>query len=316
MEKLPQIEKIYEDIKSLKIQGATNVCIATFEGMRMYLKLTKEVDYKSLLGNFFELGLSLAQARENEPLAVNGIKFLKYKLEEKLSLVKEVGTLRRVLDDLCEEYLDIISESKKQILKYGKKEVLKGVNILTHCHSSTAVGLIKILAKEEQKLQVVSTETRPLMQGRKTSQSLLSSGIDTTMITDSAVESFIIGRGSIEIGVVLIGCDEILSDGSAVNKIGSWGIGMACHYARKPLYVVTPSLKFDYKSTIKNNVIEVREDREVWNEAPSKLKIYNPAFEVVDKELITGYVTELGVVSPNDIFDVVKKNYPWIIFNL
>lgn len=313
MEKYPRIEKIYEDIQKLNIQGATNVCIATFEGMKIFLEITKEREKDNFLKEFFQVGETLAHARENEPLATNGVTFLKYYFSEKFTDLQDVNSMKRELLVLCDEYLKIITDSKKELISKSEKRLQKYDKILTHCHSSTAVSLIKSIVQKKKGAEVVCTETRPLFQGRKTARALVDGGIKTTMIVDSAAESFVIGRGNIPIEIVFIGCDEILGDGSAVNKIGSWGIGMAAHYARKPLYVVTPALKLDYHSLISNNKMEIREDRELWPEAPKGLEIYNPAFEIIDKELITGYITELGIISPEEIVSVVKKKYPWIV---
>ena len=87
---------------------------------------------------------------------------------------------------------------------------------------------------------------------------------------------------------------------------------MSAHYAGKPLYVITPLLKIDESSYIGNIEIEVREDSEIWPDAPKGLEIYNPAFEIVDNVLITGFVTEFGIVKPTDVDTVVKEKYPWI----
>jgi len=308
-----EIEEIQKDIQNLNIQGATNVCIATFEGMKRYLQITKETESNKLLEEFFVVGDSLASARENEPLATNGVTFVKTSFQKAFSDLPEVSSMKRVLTELCDEYLEMVNSSKKELIENGYKSLENYKKILTHCHSSTVVSLIKSIGQNKADFEVVCTETRPLFQGRTTAKNLLSAGIKTTMVADSAAESFIIGRGSVPVEVILIGCDEILGDGSAVNKIGSWGIGMASYFAKKLLYVVTPSLKLDINSTIANNKIEIREDKELWPEAPQGLDIYNPAFEIIDKELITGYITELGVIETRNIVDTVKAKYPWIV---
>jgi methylthioribose-1-phosphate isomerase len=174
------------------------------------------------------------------------------------------------------------------------------------------VNLIKELSKKDDNFEVVCTETRPLFQGRITAKSLLDGGVKTTMITDSAAESFVINRGSVPVDVVFIGCDQFTGKGYVVNKIGSWGIGMATYYADKPLYVVTPLLKIDAESFSKGIEIEIREDREIWKDAPKGLDMFNPAFEIVDNNLITGFVTEVGIVKPKDIGQTVEQVYPWL----
>ncbi|HEQ65353.1 MAG TPA: hypothetical protein ENN64_00805 [bacterium] len=114
--------------------------------------------------------------------------------------------------------------------------------------------------------------------------------------------------------MLFIGADQITSDGSTINKIGSWGIAFAARSVGDPVYVVTPSLKLEIDSHKDNVKIEMRDAREVWPDAPEKLKIINPAFEVIDSELITGYITELGIIDPKDIASVVKQNYSWLEF--
>ncbi len=315
MQKYPEIEKIYNDIKNLNIQGATNVSIATFEGMKLYLEITKETDPKVMMREFFTVGNDLAYARENEPLARNGVTYVKYFFDKEFSVLPSLNSMKQKLNTLCDEYLDMIESTKRDIVDIGTKNLFNFDKIFTHCHSSTAVSLIKSLSKGDKEFEVVCTETRPLFQGRKTAKSLLEARIKTTMIADSAAESFVIGRGNTKIEAILIGCDQIISGGHAINKIGSWGIAMSAHYAGKPLYVVTPLLKLDEESD-KTVKIEVRESKELWEDAPKDLVMYNPAFEIVDNILITGYVTEIGIIKPQDLEKEAKIKYPWMFENV
>lgn len=312
MEKIKEIEKIYEDIKKLNIQGATNVAISTFEGMKQYLRITKEEDPKQCMDTFFEIGEYLAYARPNEPLAKNGIKFVKHFFREKYSVLPTLSIMKREFEDLCDRYLDLISESKKDLIKKSADYLKNYDKILLHCHSSTTEGLIKELARGDKEFEIVCTETRPMYQGRITAKNLVNAGIKTTLITDGAAESFTINRGSIPIDTVMIGCDQIMHKGYVINKIGSWGIAMSSHYADKPLYVVTPLLKIDNSKFSENIEIEVREDKEVWPDAPKGLDIYNPAFEIVDNVLITGFVCEFGIVKPQEVDTLTREKYPWI----
>jgi methylthioribose-1-phosphate isomerase len=100
--------------------------------------------------------------------------------------------------------------------------------------------------------------------------------------------------------------------GYMINKIGSWGIAMAAYQSGKPLYVVTPLLKIDHDTIHQDIKIEIREDKELWNDAPKELEMYNPSFELVDAGLITGFVTEYGILRPNQISEIVKREYSWL----
>lgn len=315
MEDYPQIKKIYEDIKNLNIQGATNVAISTFEAMKIYIELNREESKEKFLSTLFEIGKQLAYARDNEPLARNGVTYLKHFFGQQFSVLPEISVMKREFTTLCDKYLALIEETKQKILDNNSRNLLNYDKVLTHCHSSTAVSLIKAIGKGDNDFEVVCTETRPRFQGRKTALSLLEAKIKTTLITDSAAESFVIGRGSVPIDVVFIGCDQITSKGHAINKIGSWGISMAAYYAGKPVYVVTPLLKIDSNSFLESVKIEVRESREIWDDAPKDLHIFNPAFEIVDNVLITGYLTEFGLIHPTNVENIVKEQYPWILDN-
>jgi ribose 1,5-bisphosphate isomerase len=312
MEKYPQIEKIYDDIQKLNIQGATNVAISTFEGMRLYLSITKEDDPEKVLKEFFNIGERLSLARPNEPLARNGLKYVKHFFEKEKTVLPTVSAMKQTLSKLCDDYLEIISESKKELVKKSANYLRNYDKVFTHCHSSTAEELIKNLAHKDKEFEVVCTETRPRFQGRITAKNLVNAGIKTTLITDNSADSFIIGRGNVPIDVVLIGCDQIMKGGHVINKIGSWGMAMSAHFADKPVYVVTPLLKIDEKSLVGNVEIEIREDREIWPEAPKELEIYNPAFEIVDNVLITGFVCEFGIVKPTEVEKLIKEKYPWV----
>ncbi len=312
MDKYPEIEKIYNDIKDLNIQGATNVAIATFEGMNLYEEISKQEEKELFYKEFFEVGDKLSHARVNEPLATNGVKYVKYSFDKKYSVLPELATMKRELVKLSEDFLDIIGQSKKDLIDKSWRFFSNYNKIFTHCHSSTAVSLIKSISKNKPKFEAVCTETRPKLQGRITAKSLLEAKIKTTLIVDNAGESFIINRGTVPVEIIFIGCDQITLQGHAINKIGSWGLGMAAHFADKPFYVVTPFLKLDVDSYHGSVEIEVRENDELWKDAPKGLNMHNPAFEVVDKALITGYVTELGIIRADDIKKTAKEHYPWL----
>ena len=307
-----QILEIEKDIKELNIQGATNVVIATLEGMKIFIEESNISDKEMFYKELERVGYKLANARLNEPLARNGVKYVTFQFKRKRDDLHSINDMKQQLLDFCDDYLFKISDSKRSIVELGVPYVKHFENVLTHCHSSTAVSILKGIAQGNSSFDVVCTETRPLFQGRTTAKSLLEDGISTTMIADSAAESFVIGRGSVPIDAVFIGCDQITLDGYCINKIGSWGIGMAAYYTSKPLYVVSPLLKVDPKMKVQDISIEIREDDELWGDAPKELKMFNPAFEIVDAKLITGFMTEFGIIKPSEIHDIIKAKYTWL----
>jgi ribose 1,5-bisphosphate isomerase len=311
--KYKSTDEIVKDIKDLKVQGATNVAVATFEGLKLFASGYSGADNKQFVLDLEAEGKRLAWARPNEPLAKNGLKYVMTMLKLKNSAGADLENLKALAGKLCDEYLWMIKVGKDRIVESGK-EITEGVDeVLTHCHSSTSEKLIKSISDRiGGKLKVVCTETRPLYQGRITAKNLVNMGIDTTLIADSAAESYVIDKGRFPVDVVFLGADEITIHGDAINKIGSWGIALAAYYANKPVYVISTILKVDPSTAYEPVKIEERVDNELWDNPPAGLKMYNPAFELINKEFITGYITEFGVVKPEDMVKVLRENYEWV----
>ena len=151
--------------------------------------------------------------------------------------------------------------------------------------------------EEGRNFQVICTETRPAFQGRITAKEMLSMGVKTTFIVDSAARSFMH-----DADMVIVGADAITSEGNVVNKIGTAAIALLAHEARKPFYVVSELLKFDPATLYgEYEKIEERSRDEIWKEAPPELNVRNPAFDVTPRDLIHGIICEEGIVSPQSV---------------
>ncbi len=308
------INKIEKDIKSIKIQGATNVAIATLKGMKLAVQHIS-ADTRKIIKLVKEVGEKLSLARENEPLARNGVKYV-------LSSIKgyKRGDLTRQIVNLCDSYQVMIRNAKKEIIKYGTELLRNEKVVLTHCHSSTAVAILKNVAKyrkiNKKEFKVISTETRPLYQGRVTAKELFDSDVDVTQIVDSVCASFIVEDKYIPVGSVVVGCDELLVDGSFINKVGTYAIALASEKDKDKFYIATSLLKLDPLKNISRVKIEQRESSEVWSDAPKGINIINPAFERVNSSYVTSYITEAGVLTKSDLFKITKRIYPWLFDDL
>ncbi|MBN2015955.1 hypothetical protein JW766_03920 [Candidatus Dojkabacteria bacterium] len=310
---LSKIKGIVKDIKSIRIQGATNVAFATLEGIKLYSEwyVGKVAGYKKELK---EIGDMLSLARDNEPLARNAVKYV---LQASSSIkASELDELRGKVETACSAYESMLAEAKVDMIKFGTEALAKEDVILTHCHSSSAITIIKNVAQlktiEGKSLKVVATETRPLYQGRKTAKELFEAGLDVTQIVDSACASFITEDKYLPVGAVIVGCDELLKDGSFINKVGTFAIALAAHEGVDEFYVATTLLKLGLESHPKKVGIEERESSEVWDKAPKGLKIINPAFEQVDSKYVTGYITEAGVLRREELIIKAREVYPWL----
>jgi translation initiation factor 2B subunit (eIF-2B alpha/beta/delta family) len=270
LNKKGEFNEILRDIKSIKIQGARNVARAALEA---YLLCPSRDSIKKLLNS-----------RPTEPMMFHVLSLIEKGINKK-------------------EILLHFNYSQDRINKTVFKLIKDKDVVFTHCHSTNVVESLIYSKKKGKNFQVYNTETRPLFQGRKTSEDLKKAGIKVTMFVDSAA-AFAIEKENkndkIYVNKIFLGADALLKNG-VINKIGS---GMFAELAYKnniPVYIIADSWKFS-----KNDIpIEQRDINEVWDNAPKNIKIKNPAFEFVNKKYITGIITELGLLKYSDF---LKKN--------
>ena len=212
--KSDKIQKIYQDIKSIKIQGATNVALATLNGILTYVQENYKGEAACPFEEITKVGKMLSEARPNEPLARNAVTFLQYNLRSRDIYYGDVLAM-------VEQFKLLIANGKGKMIFSAKDPLLKAKNLFTHCHSSSVISIIKNLYKIDNKIKVIATETRPLFQGRITAEELLKENIDVTLIVDSASSAFIINDEFLPVDVILVGCDELLPSGDFMNKIGT-----------------------------------------------------------------------------------------------
>jgi ribose 1,5-bisphosphate isomerase len=300
------IRETAEKIRKLQIQGARNVAIAAVQAIQTQAEQTKTKTKPTFLAELTEAQTILAASRETEPLMRNAMRYLI--TQAQTAETKEVAQLSKLVVNAADRFLKDLADSKEQIAEIGAKRIRDGSVVFTHCHSSTVTRLLGKAKEQGKNFRVICTETRPAFQGRITAKELVDLGIETTFIVDSAARTFM---G--EMDVVIVGADAITSEGNVVNKIGSSGIAVLAHEARVPFYVVSELLKFD-PATLQGECekIEQRNPAEVWNEAPAKLIVRNPAFDVTPNRYIHGIICEEGIIAPQSIVEVVRRRYPWV----
>jgi ribose 1,5-bisphosphate isomerase len=269
-------------------------------------KETKAENREAFLDELSEARETLFASRPTEPLMRNAVKWVMCSVEG--SGRKKVGDLGRVVTSSACEFLRSLEVSRERIAEIGAKRIRDGMVVFTHCHSSTVSYLLKIAKLEGKSFEVVCTETRPAFQGRITAKEMLELGVKTTLIVDSAARSLMK-----KADIAMVGADAITSEGNVVNKIGTAAIALLAHEARVPFYVVTELLKFDPATLCGDyEAIEERSGNEVWKDAPEKLCIRNPAFEVTRRDFIHGIICEEGIIPPHSINEVMHRNYSWV----
>ena len=198
----------------------------------------------------------------------------------------------------------------KAIGAYGAAVVPERARILTHCNAGalatggygTALGVIRAAHAQGKVKLVYADETRPLLQGaRLTAYELVRDHIPATLIADNMAAS-LMAKGQVDLAVV--GCDRMAANGDFANKIGTYSVAVNAHFHGVPFYVALPCSTIDLSLPDGSGIpIEERDRDEVRTlcgvqTAPAEVEVYNPAFDVTPHSLVTGIITEKGVVYP------------------
>lgn len=262
-----EVELTVERIRSLKIQGARSIAVAA-------LKTLRHTASKSGFGEeFIDACGALEKSR---PTAVP--------LHNAICIAKKSKSL-----DAINCLLRFIAVADKSVAATGAGIIKNNMTVLTHCHSSEAVALMKLAKAQGKKFRVIVTETRPMLQGIKTARELIAAKIPVDYVVDSAA-----GFYMTSIDLAIFGCDAIRK-GGIYNKIGTYMMALACRENKIPVYFVGDSLKIDRRPAIN---IEMRPESEIISAKELKgARILNPAFDCMPWKLVTGIVTEEGVFS-------------------
>ncbi len=310
-------DEMFDAIKTMIVRGAPAIGIAGAHGIVLY---AQELQNQNLSKQEFvnELLKKSDYIESARPTAVN----LHWAVEKQKSIIKNPNLdIEQIVEQLRIngkklELEDI--EINKRIGDYGAMVVPKGATILTHCNAGalatvgygTALGVVRSAFANDPTIQVFADETRPRQQGaRITTLELTMDGIPTTLITDGMC-SYFMKKGMID--MVVVGADRIASNGDAANKIGTYTVAIAAKYHNIPFYVAAPLSTID--TNIKSGdeiIIEERSHDEVTTINGERIcaegvNIINPGFDVTPNELITGIITEVGILKPDYKTSIAK----------
>ena len=304
--RLSTAKELWDAIYLLQVRGAP--AIGVFAAFAIYILATQieADDFDSFYRKFTEYKEYLDSSR---PTAVN----LSWALKrmDAVCIANKKKYKEELLDILLKEAQEIKVEDTwvcKMIGEYGLELVKPGDGILTHCNAGqlatskygTATAPIYLGLERGYHFRVFADETRPLLQGaRLTAYELHSSGVDVTLLCDN-MSAMVMKNGWVN--AVFVGCDRVAANGDTANKIGTSVVATVAKHYGVPFYVCAPTSTIDMSLESGDRIpIEERKPEEVtqmWYKermAPEGIKVFNPAFDVTDHNLITGIVTEFGV---------------------
>lgn len=325
-ESVQTAEEGWDAIRQMKVRGAPAIAIAAALSLAVEAFRRRD-EFKSAPDAYGFLNAKLDYLKTSRPTAVNlfeAIGRLKKVIEvaaQEFLIAENSGT--KVIDAYIEASEKIFADDvidNKAIGAFGAECFFKTgpgpFQILTHCNTGslatasygTALGVIRALHDKNLLAHAFATETRPYNQGaRLTAFELVYEKIPATLITDS-MASFLMAKNKIH-GVV-VGADRVVKNGDTANKIGTYQLAIAAKYHNIPFYVAAPCTSIDLSLTDGSQIhIEERPREELTHVAGFEIaapgiNVWNPSFDITPGSLITGIITEVGVVENDNGFDL------------
>lgn len=313
-------DEMYHAIKDMIVRGAPAIGISGAHGVALAAQdIAKETQEKEIF--IKKLGEKAEYLKSSRPTAVN----LAWAVDKQMDIVSQNKDFEvpELVDALVKNAIKMENEDiqiNKKMGDFGAELVPEGATILTHCNAGalatvgygTALGVIRSAFAKDPSIKVFADETRPRQQGaRLTTWELTMDGIPTTLITDGMC-SYFMSKGMIN--MVVVGADRIAANGDTANKIGTYTVAIAAKYHNVPFYIAAPLSTIDTSiSSGKEIPIEERSHDEVTHingdwVCAKDVNIINPGFDVTPNELISGIITEVGVLK-SDYKESIKKAF-------
>ncbi len=307
----PEVLRIAEDIRNMKIRGASYIARSAAQALMKEASQSKAKNSDELIMDLTQAARILLHTRPTAVSLPNAIRYVMvraYQLYEKGLLLED---LRSEVIKVAEKFIETSKMAVKKIAEYGSKRIEDGDLVMTHCHSTAACAILLKAWEEGKRFEVISTETRPRYQGRITASILSRAGIPVTLIVDSAARFFME-----KVDKVIVGADAVAANGAVVNKIGTSLIALAAHEARVNFFVAAETYKFS-PETMLGSLIKIEErsplevvDEKFLTENPN-LRVLNPVFDVTPPTYIDIIITEKGVIPPGAAILVLKEEFGW-----
>ena len=292
-------------IRNLVVRGAPAIGVSGAFGLALAALQSDSTTKENLISDLQKAKKILFETR---PTAVN----LAWGLEKIMKIVESgnsVDEIKSLVIETSKKMADEDIEINRTMGKFGSELFENNDTIMTHCNAGalatvaygTALGVIRATKESGKNVRVIATETRPVQQGsRLTAFELKHDGFDVSLIPDTAV-GYTMTNGLVD--KVVVGADRIVRTGHVFNKIGTYQVATIAKQHGIPFYVAAPLSTFDMNTNAKDVVIEMRSASEVTEigekkTAPDGINVINPAFDMTPPELISGIITEKGVVKP------------------
>ncbi|MCL2143611.1 MAG: ribose 1,5-bisphosphate isomerase [Methanomassiliicoccaceae archaeon] len=296
-------------IKEMEIRGAGRIARAASAALSEFVSSKEWKNIDEMRKDVLKAKDKLISSRPTAVSLLNAVQYTMKGFDASVN-VKDAANL--IIKNSA-EFVSASDEAVSKIGVIGSRRIKDNATVMTHCNSSAALECIKEAHRNGKKIKVYATESRPWRQGILTVNELAKEGIDVTLIVDSAVRSVMR-----KVDIVLVGADTITSNGSVINKIGTSQLALAANESNVPFVVCSETYKISPQTLFGDTVtIEERDINEIVRkgEVHESVKVFNPVFDSTPPGYIDAIVTELGIISPGSVYEIMMRQFGDVTFS-
>jgi ribose 1,5-bisphosphate isomerase len=287
----PAVAQQIEEIRQDRIHGASWLSRQAIGVMNLAIKKSEAKNKADFIEELKAVARGLMEARPSMASITNCVSRFVYQVSQKSEIKKDLGSLKKAARSKGNELIKDVEETFFKAAEQGAEMIEEGDRLMTCSYSSTICQTFRLARLAGKGFQVLVAESRAggKAYGEMTAEQLRSYGIPAEVIPDKTIKQYVS-----KVGKALVGADSVLADGSLINGVPTYAVALAAKESQIPFYSLCETDKFDTRSYLGQ---------------PPELE---EGFDRVPPHLITGIITEKGVVEPGEVMHYVKQRARYV----
>jgi eIF-2B alpha/beta/delta-like uncharacterized protein len=292
-------QEIIQRIAAMEVRGGSAIGRAAVQALALAVEECDSHDRADLRARLETTGKELLRLTPVMATVASAARGAAQLLEERIRMGATPEEIKAAFQAWASEEVRDSEERLTRLAEYGANVIQDGAMVMTHSLSDSVLRTLRAVALQRKNIGVIATESRPLLEGRRTVEAASEIGFPSQLIPDAAMASRVR-----DATVVLVGADAILPSGAFVNKTGTFLLALSASYFGVPLYVAAETIKVDPR-TVEGHppILGERSPQELTQEwkSPRGVTVWNKFFELTPGEFVEAYVTDEGLVGPGSI---------------
>ncbi len=298
-----KITRLTDEIRNDKTQGASQLARQAMAVLKVAAEHSQANSVEQFLEELKGVGEGLTAARPAMASIFNIVNRYMGTLSQ-VSPDEGVAYFKGLAVSKADELARVSLQAIAEITSCGLGLIADGDKIITHSYSSTVMAVLGEAPAEGKTIEVIATRSGAGGTGQKIAQELGRQGIKVTFIDDTAAGLYVSSANK-----VMVGADRICADGGVINGVGTYPLALAAQKAAVPFYVLCETLKFDHRLRGEEADLEEKDPSEVVGRGklPPTVSVKNPYFDLTPLDLVTGIVTENGLLAPDGVTAYIRR---------